>query len=63
MMNDTQIHAIGLYAAVNGLALSRRAARSYELRQAARERNRQRKALRQLTRANREGRDAFTTAV
>ena len=62
-MNDTQIHAIGLYAAVNGLALSRRAARSHEQREAVRERKRERKALRRLTRAPRQGRDAFTTAV
>ena len=62
-MNDIQIHAIGLYAAVNGLALSRRAARSHELREAVRERKRERKAQRRLTRASRRGRDAFTTAV
>ena len=62
-MNDIQIHAIGLYAAVNGLALSRRAARSHQLRDAVRERKRERKALRRLTRATHEGRDAFTTAI
>ena len=61
-MNDIQIHAIGLYTAVNGLALSRRAARSHELRQAVRERKRARRSLRRLTRASQEGRDAFTTA-
>ena len=62
-MNDIQIHALGLYAAVNGLSLSRRAARSHELREAVRERKREREALRRLTRATQEGRDAFTTAV
>jgi hypothetical protein len=62
-MNDIQIHAIGLYAAVNGLALSRRAARSHELREAVREQKLRRKALRRLTRSPRPGRDAFTTAV
>lgn len=62
-MNDIQIHALGLYVAANGLALSRRAARSYELREAARERNRARKASRRLSRALRAGKDAFTTAV
>ncbi|HEY5784947.1 MAG TPA: hypothetical protein VIT65_09225 [Microlunatus sp.] len=62
-MNDIQIHAIGLYAAVNGLSLSHRAARYHELREAVRERKRERKAQRRLTRASRRGRDAFTTAV
>ena len=61
-MSDIQIHAVGLYA-VNGLALSRRAARSHELREAVRERKRERNALRRQTRAHRAGRDAFTTAV
>jgi hypothetical protein len=62
-MNDIQIHAIGLYAAVNGLALSRRAARSHEQREAVRERKRARRSLHRLTRASEKGRDAFTTAV
>lgn len=62
-MNDIQMHAIGLYAAVEGLALSRRAARSHEWREAVRERKSERSSRRRLIRASRKGRDAFTTAV
>lgn len=62
-MNDIQIHALGLHAAVNGLALSRRAARSHDLREALRERKRGRTAKRRLPRTPREGKDAFITAV
>jgi hypothetical protein len=62
-MNDIQIHALGLHAAVNGLALSGRAARSHALREAVRESKRARPARRWWHRVAREGRDAFTTAV
>lgn len=62
-MNDIQIHALGLHTAVNGLTLSRRAARSHALREALREGKRDRRARRRWNRATREGRDTFTTAV
>jgi hypothetical protein len=62
-MNDTQMHAIGLYAAVNGLALSRRAARSQEQREVLRERKRERSSRRRMNRASRRGRDAYITVV
>jgi hypothetical protein len=62
IMNDIQLHALGMYAAVNGVPLSRRAARSFELRRAADERKLERKAQRRQRRAVRRGRDAYTTA-
>jgi hypothetical protein len=61
MMNDTQMHAIGLNAAVNGLTLSRRAAPSQEQREVLRERKRERSS--RMNRASRRGRDAYITVV
>jgi len=63
MMNDTQMHAIGLYAAVNGLTLSRRAAPSQEQREVLVERKRERSSRRRMNRASRRGRDAYITVV
>lgn len=62
-MNDIQIHALGLQAAVNGFALSRRAAHSHALRAALREEKRDRRARRRRNRTTQAGPDAFTTLV
>jgi hypothetical protein len=63
IMNYIQLHALGMYAAVNGVSLSRSAARSSELRRAADERKLQRKAQRRQRRGVQRGREAYTTAV
>ena len=62
-MNDIRYHALGLHAAVNGLELSLRAARSHEHQQANNERRLQRRARRRQRRAVRRGREEYTTAV
>lgn len=62
-MYDTQQHALGMYVAVDQLALSLRAAKAVEHRQALRERKLQRKSLREQRRVVRRGQESYTTAV
>lgn len=57
-MFDTQYNALGMFTAVDQLALSRRAANTAALRQAAREQKQERKRQRDLRRQ-----EAYTTAV
>ena len=62
-MYDIQIHALGLHAAVNGVALSLHAAKCEELRRAIQAQKLKRKAERQQRRTLRRDRQAYTTAV
>lgn len=61
-MNDAQLHPLGVHMAVNGLAFSLRAAKSYEQQQAVRQRKLERKAQQQR-RALRRSKEIYTTAV
>lgn len=63
IMNHAQLHPLGVHIAVNGLALSLRAAKSYEQQQAVRQRELERKAQQQQRRALRGSKDIYTTAV
>lgn len=62
-MYDTHQQALSLYLGGDQLALSQRAAKSAELRQALRDQRLQRKAQRSHRRAARRGQEAYTTAV
>ena len=62
-MNDAPIHALGMHVAANGLALSLRAAKSYEQQQAVRQRKLERKTQRQQRHALRRSKEIYTTAV
>jgi hypothetical protein len=62
-MYDSQYQALGMYVAVDQLAVSQRAAKSAELLQAARDRKLQHKAQRRQQRARRRSQDAYTTAI
>ncbi|HEY5980195.1 MAG TPA: hypothetical protein VIT41_11225 [Microlunatus sp.] len=59
-MYDTYQQSVGMYVAVDQLAVSLRAAKASEHRQALRERKLERKALRN---AARRGQESYTTAV
>jgi hypothetical protein len=62
-MYDTHAYALGCYVTVDQLAVSQRAARAVEHRQAVREQKLERKAQRQQRRALRRSQEAYTTAV
>lgn len=62
-MYDTHQQALGLNLAVDQLALSLRAAKAAEHRQALREQRLERRSQRRQRRATRRTREAYTTAV
>ena len=62
-MNDAQLHPLGVHIAVNGLAFSLRAAKSYERQQAVRQRKLERRAQQQQRRALRRSKETYTIAV
>lgn len=62
-MYETHQHAVSAYATADQHALSLRAAKAAEHREALREQKLARKAQRQQRRATRRGQEAYTTAV